>query len=172
MPKLINFRFAGGWYFLLVRILNWKDPLKYFFLFPDGIAGRYWVKRCIVGQVTSVFWRGHTLPIVLTNSVWLEGSSELISLSVTFRCCLQKTKWKMLITSIFAVRFATRAKWPSGRTTSASGQRRSRTRPRSSSRPCTWRSCYTPAIGVRMRDWTRVIRTRLWNPSRIPPKLS
>jgi len=27
-----------------VTILNLKDPLKYFFLFPNGIAGRKWVK--------------------------------------------------------------------------------------------------------------------------------
>jgi len=25
-------------------ILNWKDPLKYFFMFPNGIAGRKWVE--------------------------------------------------------------------------------------------------------------------------------
>jgi len=32
-------------FFLIVSILNWKDPLKYFLLFANGIAGRLGVKN-------------------------------------------------------------------------------------------------------------------------------
>ena len=45
--KCLNYWISGfqrGNIFLIVTILNWKDPLKYFFLFPNSIAGRLWVK--------------------------------------------------------------------------------------------------------------------------------
>ena len=38
-----RFDFIGHGQFQIVTVLNSKDPLKYFFLFPDGIAGRWWV---------------------------------------------------------------------------------------------------------------------------------
>jgi len=48
MPKLLNFRFPEVIYFFINfdnTEFTVKDPLKYFFLFPDGIAGRSWVKQ-------------------------------------------------------------------------------------------------------------------------------
>jgi len=42
-----------------VTILSLKDPLKYFFLFPNGIAGRLWVnkilKTILAGFPTEIF---------------------------------------------------------------------------------------------------------------------
>jgi len=37
-----------------VTILTWKDPVKYVFLFPNGIAGQWWVKLGSVWIVTSL----------------------------------------------------------------------------------------------------------------------
>jgi len=39
MPKLLKVS-RGVIFFELWQIFNWKDPLKYVFLFPNGIAGR------------------------------------------------------------------------------------------------------------------------------------
>jgi len=40
-----------------VTILNWKDPLKSFILFPNGIAGRWWVKIMNTGYHTLFGWQ-------------------------------------------------------------------------------------------------------------------
>jgi len=45
MPELLNFRFPKGWYFLKSDNTELKRSSKiFFFLFPNGIAGRFWVK--------------------------------------------------------------------------------------------------------------------------------
>jgi len=43
--KCLKFLISGfqrGDIFQTVTILNGKDPVKYFFLFPNGIAGWWW----------------------------------------------------------------------------------------------------------------------------------
>jgi len=56
MPKLLNFRFPEGDIFLIKTILSCKDPLKYFFfLFPNGITGRQWVKLGFEKKIKMLF---------------------------------------------------------------------------------------------------------------------
>jgi len=70
-----------------VTILNWKDPIKYFFVLPNGIAGRQWVNgyytkkiknkvyaqkselgyvKSVKTELVAVFLRPYFLPLAQT----------------------------------------------------------------------------------------------------------
>jgi len=53
MPYLFNLRFSEGdvFFFLSETLMNWKDPLKYFLLFANGIARRLGVKLSIAALI-------------------------------------------------------------------------------------------------------------------------
>jgi len=53
--EIIKFQVSRGVsdiFFKIVTVLNWKDPLFFVFLFPNGIAGRLGV------NVSVPFWGG------------------------------------------------------------------------------------------------------------------